>query len=126
MPDLNTVRDQLLKRQAELRNRTERANADLRHKTDPLAADFADQAVQRDLPHEAVRLLAASEIVGDGPDLSRPDGSRVESAVRAALGTDMFEVAMRRAREDFAGVQPSELATTEAVRELGATVLGLS
>jgi DnaK suppressor protein len=47
MPDLNTVRDQLLKRQAELRNRTERANADLRHKTDPLAADFADQAVQR-------------------------------------------------------------------------------
>ena len=45
MPDLNTVRDQLLKRQAELRNRTERANADLRHKTDPLAADFADQAV---------------------------------------------------------------------------------
>lgn len=47
MPDLSAVREQLLKRQADLRNRTERANADLRHKSDPLAADFADQAVQR-------------------------------------------------------------------------------
>jgi len=47
MPDLSAVRDRLLKRQAELRTRTERANADLRHERDPLAADFADQAVQR-------------------------------------------------------------------------------
>lgn len=47
MPDLSAVRDRLLKRQAELRNRTERANADLRHERDPLAADFAEQAVQR-------------------------------------------------------------------------------
>jgi len=47
MPDLSAVRDQLLKRQAELRNRTERANSDLRHERDPLAADFADQAIQR-------------------------------------------------------------------------------
>lgn len=47
MADLSAVRNQLLKRQAELRQRTERANADLRHERDPLAADFADQAVQR-------------------------------------------------------------------------------
>lgn len=47
MADLSAVRNQLLKRQAELRHRTERANADLRHERDPLAADFADQAVQR-------------------------------------------------------------------------------
>ena len=47
MPDLNAIRDQLLKRQAELRSRTEHANADLRHERDPLVADFADQAVQR-------------------------------------------------------------------------------
>lgn len=47
MPDLSAARDRLLKRQAELRQRTERANADLRHERDPLAADFADQAVQR-------------------------------------------------------------------------------
>jgi RNA polymerase-binding transcription factor DksA len=47
MADLSAVRDRLLQRQAELRNRTERTNADLRHQSDPLAADFADQAVQR-------------------------------------------------------------------------------
>ena len=47
MPDLRAVREQLLKRQAELRNRTERADSDLRHEREPLAADFADQAVQR-------------------------------------------------------------------------------
>ena len=85
----------------------------------------AHQALQQGLPHEAARLLAASWIVGDGPDLSRPDGSRVEAAVRDALGTDAFEEALRRARDDFAGVQPSELATTEAVRELAAGVLGI-
>jgi DnaK suppressor protein len=45
--DLAVVREQLLKRQAELRNRTERANADLRHQSEPLEADFAEQAVQR-------------------------------------------------------------------------------
>jgi RNA polymerase-binding transcription factor DksA len=47
VPDLPAIRDQLLKRQAELRSRTERANADLRHERDPLVADFADQAGQR-------------------------------------------------------------------------------
>lgn len=47
MPDLRAVREQLLTRQAELRNRTERADSDLRHEREPLAADFADQAVQR-------------------------------------------------------------------------------
>lgn len=47
MPDLKAVREGLLQRQAELRQRTERANADLRHQREPLAADFADQAVQR-------------------------------------------------------------------------------
>ena len=47
MPDLKAIRDQLLKRQAELRNRTASASADLRHQRDPLVADFADQAVQR-------------------------------------------------------------------------------
>ncbi len=47
MANLAAIREQLLKRQAELRQRTERANADLRHQRDPLAADFADQAVQR-------------------------------------------------------------------------------
>ncbi|MEO8443659.1 MAG: TraR/DksA C4-type zinc finger protein [Gammaproteobacteria bacterium] len=47
MSDLSAVRDHLLKRKAELRNRTERVGTDLRHERDPLSADFADQAVQR-------------------------------------------------------------------------------
>ncbi len=47
MPDLSAVRERLLKRQAELRTRTERLDTDLRHERDPLSADFADQAVQR-------------------------------------------------------------------------------
>ena len=47
VPDVSAIRDRLLKRQAELRNRTERTNADLRHARDPLVSDFADQAVQR-------------------------------------------------------------------------------
>lgn len=47
MPDLSAIRDQLLKRRSELRNRTERTSAGLRHERDPLVADFADQAVQR-------------------------------------------------------------------------------
>jgi predicted ATPase len=84
----------------------------------------ADQAVRQGFPHEAVRLLAASESVGGGPDLSRPDGARVEAAARGALGSDAFTEALRQAREDFAGAQWSELATTEAVRELAAIVLG--
>lgn len=47
MSDLSAIRDLLLKRQSELRNRENRANADLRHEKDPLTADFADQAIQR-------------------------------------------------------------------------------
>lgn len=47
MPELSAIRDRLLKRQAELRSRTESTNADLRHQRDPLVADSADQAVQR-------------------------------------------------------------------------------
>jgi DnaK suppressor protein len=45
--DLNEIRSRLVKRQAELRNREKRVNADLRHERDPLTADFADQAIQR-------------------------------------------------------------------------------
>jgi RNA polymerase-binding transcription factor DksA len=45
--DLNAIRTRLITRQAELRSREARVNADLRHERDPLTADFADQAIQR-------------------------------------------------------------------------------
>ena len=46
--DQEQVRAQLLKRRDELRIRASRASADLRHESDPLSADFAEQATQRE------------------------------------------------------------------------------
>jgi RNA polymerase-binding transcription factor DksA len=46
--DLEEVRAHLLKRRDELRIRASRASADLRHESDPLSADFAEQATQRE------------------------------------------------------------------------------
>ncbi len=46
--DINAVRDRLLKRRDELRQRASEASADLRHETDPLSADFAEQVTQRE------------------------------------------------------------------------------
>ena len=45
--DANAVRDRLLKRRDELRQRASDASADLRHEADPLSADFAEQVTQR-------------------------------------------------------------------------------
>ena len=46
--DANAVRDRLLKRREELRQRASDASADLRHEADPLSADFAEQVTQRE------------------------------------------------------------------------------
>ena len=46
--DIQAVRVHLLKRREELRNRASRASADLRHESDPLSADFAEQVTQRE------------------------------------------------------------------------------
>ncbi len=46
--DIQAVRAELLKRREELRNRASRASADLRHESDPLSADFAEQVTQRE------------------------------------------------------------------------------
>ena len=91
MPDLNTVRDQLLKRQAELRNRTERANADLRHKTDPLAADFAEGPVlairQSDEVLAAISDSAQGELNQISVALRRIDAGQY--TVCAGCGTEI-------------------------------------
>ena len=83
----------------------------------------AEQAVLQGEAQEAARLLAASEHAGGGSDRSRPDGARVEAAIRAALGERDFTEAMRRARREFAGARMNEPATAEAVRELAMRVL---
>ena len=46
--DTNAVRERLLKRRDELRQRAHDASADLRHESDPLSADFAEQVTQRE------------------------------------------------------------------------------
>ena len=48
MPDTSQIRSRLLARRAELMVRAEAVTADLRHEGDPLVADFADQATQRE------------------------------------------------------------------------------
>lgn len=89
MPDLRGVREQLLKRQAELRNRTERADADLRHEREPLAADFADQAVQRsnDEVLAAISDSARSELNQISVALRRIDAGQY--TVCAACGEEI-------------------------------------
>jgi RNA polymerase-binding transcription factor DksA len=46
--DIKAVRERLLKRRDELRQRASEASADLRHEADPLSADFAEQVTQRE------------------------------------------------------------------------------
>jgi predicted ATPase/DNA-binding SARP family transcriptional activator len=82
----------------------------------------ADQAVRRGYLALAARLLAASEGISGGPDLSRPDTARVEAHTRTALGEPQFADAIKQAREEFADARRG-LATTEAVRELTASAL---
>ena len=46
--DIQAVRARLIKRREELQTRASRASADLRHESDPLSADFAEQVTQRE------------------------------------------------------------------------------
>ena len=46
--DTDAVRQRLIKRREELRQRATEASADLRHESDPLSADFAEQVTQRE------------------------------------------------------------------------------
>lgn len=46
--DTRTVRTRLLERRAELEGRARQVKRDMRHEADPLVADFADQATQRE------------------------------------------------------------------------------
>jgi hypothetical protein len=83
----------------------------------------ADHAVRRGRPLEAARLLAASECVGGGRDESRPDGARVEAAVRELLDESEFSAAMRRARDEFSSARGEPATAAGAARELAMSVL---
>jgi len=70
--DANAVRDRLLKRRDELRQRASDASADLRHEADPLSADFAEQVTQRE----------NDDVLGAISHSAREELQQVESALR--------------------------------------------
>jgi DnaK suppressor protein len=62
--DLPDIRSRLLARRAELADREGRARRDAAHRFDPVAADFADQAVERgnDATLVAIAAVATREL----------------------------------------------------------------
>jgi RNA polymerase-binding transcription factor DksA len=70
--DTNTVRERLLQRRDELRQRASEASADLRHETDPLSADFAEQVTQRE--HD--------DVLGAISSSAQAELQQVEAALR--------------------------------------------
>jgi RNA polymerase-binding transcription factor DksA len=70
--DTNAVRERLLKRRDELRQRASEASADLRHEADPLSADFAEQVTQRE----------NDDVLGAISHSAQAELQQVESALR--------------------------------------------
>lgn len=70
--DIEAVKKRLLGRRAELRNRASQAHADLRHESDPLSADFAEQATQRE----------NDDVLGAISQSARSELSLLEAALR--------------------------------------------
>lgn len=70
--DSNAVRERLLRRREELRQRASDARAEARHEADPLSADFAEQVTQRE--HD--------DVLGAISDSARFELEQVEGALR--------------------------------------------
>jgi RNA polymerase-binding transcription factor DksA len=70
--DTNAVRDRLLKRRDELRQRASDASAEARHEADPLSADFAEQVTQRE----------NDDVLGAISHSAQAELQQVESALR--------------------------------------------
>ncbi len=70
--DINVARERLLKRRDELRQRASDASADLRHESDPLSADFAEQVTQRE----------NDDVLGAISHSARAELQQVEAALR--------------------------------------------
>ena len=70
--DIKAVRERLLRRRDELRQRASDASADLRHEADPLSADFAEQVTQRE----------NDDVLGAISHSARVELQQVEAALR--------------------------------------------
>lgn len=73
--DVEGIRARLLRRREELRVRSGRASADMRHQDEPLSADFAEQVTQRENDDVlgAISATADNEIILIGQALRRLD-----------------------------------------------------
>lgn len=70
--EIEAVRERLLRRREELRQRASDASADLRHEADPLSADFAEQVTQRE----------NDDVLGAISHSARAELQQVEAALR--------------------------------------------
>jgi DnaK suppressor protein len=70
--DTQAIRARLLKRREELQTRARSASADLRHESDPLSADFAEQVTQRE----------SDEVLGAINESAREELRQIQSALR--------------------------------------------
>ena len=70
--ETDAVRERLIKRREELRQRASDASADLRHEADPLSADFAEQVTQRE----------NDDVLGAISHSAHAELQQVESALR--------------------------------------------
>ena len=60
--DLSVARDWLTRRKEELEHRSARAKSDMRHESDPLVADFADQATQRENDDVLAQISGSADV----------------------------------------------------------------
>ena len=70
--ETDAVRERLLKRRDELRQRASDASAEARHEADPLSADFAEQVTQRE----------NDDVLGAISHSARAELQQVEAALR--------------------------------------------
>jgi RNA polymerase-binding transcription factor DksA len=70
--DTQAVRARLLRRREELQSRASNASADLRHESDPLSADFAEQVTQRE----------SDEVLGAINESARDELRQIQAALR--------------------------------------------
>jgi DnaK suppressor protein len=70
--DTKAIHERLIKRREELRQRASDASADLRHESDPLSADFAEQVTQRE----------NDDVLGAISHSAQAELQQVESALR--------------------------------------------
>ncbi|RIQ15658.1 ATP-binding protein, partial [Jiangella rhizosphaerae] len=83
---------------------------------------IADHALRRDRPADAVRLLAAVEVLAGGLNRSTPWGVHADEAARAALGDGAASALLEETERELAGMDAD--AAHSWLRELAASVLG--